>query len=94
MGQKTSSEIRNLNTREAKCWRVIDQYIGKQRKDVKIPAATRLEAAIFVLKRLYPEKDSGNGHHAITVVVNIEKADEQNFEHQLQAPRFSVSSLQ
>ena len=58
---RRSSEISALKIREAKSWKVIDQYIGKARTDVKIQPATRLEAAVFVLKRLYPEKTKIEG---------------------------------
>jgi len=57
MAQKTSKEIRELNFREPKAWKVLDQYLVINRKDgKKIPASVQLEAACFILKRLYPER--------------------------------------
>jgi len=50
-----ADKLRALKIREAKAWMVIDQYMA-DRKDNKIPAHVRLEAAVFVLKRLYPEE--------------------------------------
>lgn len=55
MARPTKVTLNNLNLREKKAWRVIDQYLA-DRKDKKIPANTKLEAAQFILKRLYPEK--------------------------------------
>lgn len=95
MAQKSAKEIRNLNTREPKAWRVIDQFlISKNRKDgKKIPAAVRLEAACFILRRLYPEKikHSGEGENG-EFLIKVEKA---NYEAGSNIPiaRFTVPSL-
>lgn len=92
MAQKTSKEIRELNTREAKAWRVIDQLLA-DRKDKKVSAMVRLEAAVFILKRLYPEKmvHLGDGPDG-EIIIRVEKAvtDGDN----LQAPRFAIPHLQ
>lgn len=76
MAQKTAKEIRNLNAREDKAWRVIDQCLGNKKG---IPAKVRLAAAEFVLKRLYPEKHifGGEGPNGEFKVV-VEVADEDN----------------
>lgn len=78
MAQKTAQEIRNLNSREPKAWKVIDQFLA-DRKDKKISAMVRLEAAVFILKRLYPEKRvvEGSGENGEFKVI-VEIADENN----------------
>ena len=52
-----ADKLRALKLREARAWKVIDAYMV-DRKVRSIPAHVRLEAAVFVLKRLYPEKDT------------------------------------
>lgn len=78
MAQKTAQEIRNLKSREAKCWRVIDQLLSPKKED-KVPAIVRFAAAEFILKRLYPEKKilAGDGPEG-EFVIKVEIADEDN----------------
>ncbi len=52
---RRSSEISALKIREKKSWRVIDQYLAESDRK-KVNAKTKLEAAVFVLSRLYPQK--------------------------------------
>jgi hypothetical protein len=96
MAQKSASEIRELNTREKKCWRVIDQLLSPKLGE-KVPAIVRFAAAEFVLKRLYPEKKiiGGDGIDG-EIVIRIEKGNPEqgkNGSH-VQAPRFAVPYLQ
>lgn len=88
---RTSQTISALSVREAKAWKVIDWAMSKACTNPKVKYA----AAAFVLERLYAKKVEIEGRTEldIKIQVNIEKADE-NTQHILQAPRFSVSSLQ
>ena len=97
MAQKTAQEIRELSSREAKAWRVIDQYlITKSRKDgAKIPAVVKLAAAEFILKRLYPEKRvvAGSGEEG-EFIIKIEKGNPDANGNNLPVARFTIPSIQ
>lgn len=92
MPGKTAQEIRELNSREAKAWKVIDQILSPKREE-KIPAIVRLAAAEFILKRLYPEKRiiGGDGPDG-EIVIKVEKGNPDASD--VQAPRFAVPDLQ
>lgn len=68
---RTSKEIRNLKTREDKCWKVIDQLIASMDRK-QVPSVVRLAAAEFVLSRLYPQKIEGKlfeSHNHFTLIM-------------------------
>lgn len=85
-------DLSALTLREPKAWRIIDQCLA-DRKDKQISAMVRLEAAFFVLKRLYPEKMrlEGSGEDGEIVLRVIKEV--MNGDH-LQAPRFAVPNIQ
>lgn len=68
MPQKSSSEIRNLKTRELKCWKVIDHHL-RMDKSSTVTDKVRQAAAEFILKRLYPEKTIIQGDESVPIRV-------------------------
>jgi len=55
-----SGDIRNLVIREQKSFKVIDFALSKRCKDIEV----RMEAAKFILSRLYPIKTEGKMEHS------------------------------
>ena len=86
---RVSKTISALNVREEKAWKVIDWAMSSACTNSKV----KFQAAQFVLERLYLKPSESEPMKVPQITVKIEKADE-NARHQLQTPRFSVSSLQ
>ena len=55
-----SGEIRNLAIREKKSFKVIDYALSPKCKDIEV----RMEAAKFILSRLYPIKTESKVEHS------------------------------
>jgi hypothetical protein len=88
--QGVAINFSELNFREKKAWRVLDQYMVLERKDgKKIPAAVALEAACFILKRLYPEKMKLEGENIASQFHVTVKVDDGNNTTQETSNRIS-----
>lgn len=77
---RTSSQIRNLASREEKAWKVMDYFLSTNKK---AEAKCRLEASKFILSRLYPEKIKVSGDEENPIKVQFTNLPEQELVSRL-----------
>lgn len=86
---KIADTLRAVKIRESKAWKAIDWAMSDANKD----PASKIKAAEFVLKRIYPEKTivGGEGFGG-EIVIRVETANQNGSN--LQAPRFAIPNIQ
>lgn len=107
---KKSRDLRQLLDRAEKSWAVIDYYLSirkrsKKKKIADVEKRLEMQAAEFVLRRLYPEKiDFGaDGERAIPIILirpqgngrtfDQSQSDDANDSRDPQSPRLSSRAL-